>query len=148
MELELKHWLAYSGIKTYVYGSSDYFVLRSAVQYDDEIELYLYHNIYGNCTGSALEYSLVLYPLSYLDQEITHELETFIPVERVMDELGTEICDAHYEWIQALLDDHERWNDHIMKCNYDMMEYFIKWRIDIFGLINSGLAIDINTSKL
>lgn len=71
----------------------------------------------------------ILRPLSYLTKEIEHNGERFVPVDRL-------------EWNSY---------DHIIKkgmCDNVGYQYMIKlfeWHFDVFGLIDKGLAIDINT---
>jgi hypothetical protein len=150
MKLELKHWLAYSGKKCMVYGSSDLFELRSAVPYDTEIELHLWHSLYKNCSGSSLDYSLVLHPLSDLTKNIEVDGEKFSPLIYLTNKLYQREPESFDSKPSCIL-----WvDDHLQtlknKKGYDNLLYWIyqdlvKWHFDLFGLIESELAIDINT---
>lgn len=78
---------------------------------------------------SIEEIKPILRPLSDLTKEIEHNGERFVPVVN----LG--------------------WNsyDHILKSNicttisYEYMVKLFEWHFDVFGLIEKGLAIDLNT---
>ena len=80
-------------------------------------------NDYGRCDISKVK--PLLRPLSQLTQEIVHKGERFVP----------------YYWfgrqginIKSVKD--ERWH---------IVQKLISWHFDVFGLIDKGLAIDINT---
>ena len=87
---------------------------------------------------SISEIELLIRPLSDLTSEITHNGETFIPIEK----LGyTSVLPNP---IPMLLDDlvnrprlHPYW----------LIEQLLEWHFDIFGLIQDNLAIDIKTIK-
>lgn len=74
----------------------------------------------------------ILRPLSDLTKEITHNGEAFVPIYRI-DEMGYRIHGLTLDGIGLLA-----------------MPYWVvcklhSWHFDIYGLIDAGLAIDINT---
>ena len=74
----------------------------------------------------------ILYPLPMLTQEIEHNGEKFVPIERI----------AIYEDINYLLNQ--------IKCGLVeqiVYEMLLKWHLDVNGLITRGLAIDKTTLK-
>ena len=87
----------------------------------------------------------ILRPLSDLTKEIEINGERFVPINKLhpIDKLQTkEIQDNFLEW---LIKDHAiyaRLNDSIRVYNR-----LLEWHFDVFGLIEQGLAVDINTLK-
>lgn len=82
---------------------------------ENHIETNLYYK-------GVIQFKPILYPLDYLTKPITHNGETFVPIERLNELFGYEITfDDMYLPIQKLFE----------------------WRFDVFNLINRGLAIPI-----
>ena len=54
-------------------------------------------------------------------------------------------CDAYDEWLQIYIDNPEQ--SRILQAPYEVIIELFANRFDVFGLINEGLAIDINTLK-
>src|SRR6478736_9984112 len=133
MKLELKHLAGYlpyglKGISTEenlgieivkgysIYGKNDTICLATNV---DDIDLELFKPI--------------LRPLSDLTKEIEVNGEKFVP----LDELWK------YHNFSAM-----RWGDietDPTRYPYTIVEKLLEWHFDIHGLIEKGLAIDINT---
>lgn len=92
---------------------------------------------------------LILRPLSDLTREITQNGETFVPTE------WFEIGDDNNEsidygkgnvWLIKLLKDMAKHNFiELPYMNYGVVRKLHEWHFDTFRLIESGLAIDINT---
>ena len=83
-------------------------------------------------------YKPILHPLSNLTKEIEHNGEKFIPYDR----LKTIV--SNNQWIKiynTIGNDYEK----ICDMPYWWVNQIIKWHFDIHGLIEEGLAIDINT---
>ena len=77
----------------------------------------------------------ILRPLSDLTEEITHKGKTFIPAARMIthgfhNSFWYEIDKFDYRYLYAM-----------------DFEKLLEWHFDVFGLIDAGLAIDINTLK-
>ncbi len=92
-------------------------------------------------TGYYLKLKPILRPLSDLDKEIDHNEEKFIPY----DALKTIVSDE--QWVKIC----ETINEPIYTKVFDMPYWWVNkiysWHFDVFGLIEEGLAIDINTLK-
>lgn len=76
----------------------------------------------------------ILRPLSQLTQEIEHNGERFVPVDKLED-----MFRWNPEWFG--------WDTFIKDANlnsldYDVIKQLIKWHFDIFQLCESGLAIE------
>ena len=76
----------------------------------------------------------ILRSLSDLKKEIRHKDVDFIPVEFLIKE-GFNVSD---EWIESGFID-------IIRSDYEFIQLLLEWHFDIHGLIENGLAIDINT---
>ena len=79
----------------------------------------------------------ILFPLSSLTKEITINGETFVPIYKIYefeqwdtDELEEIINDGTIEGIYSDLD----------LVTYSQTERLFEWKIDVFGLIEAGLA--------
>lgn len=84
----------------------------------------------------------LLYPISCLTEEIEHNGERFVPIERVKDDMGNKWADVCEDWVSFLLDDIANADNIIQKCPHDMWEHFVSYHIDVFALIPAGLAVD------
>jgi hypothetical protein len=93
--------------------------------------------------GATLaNYRMCLRPLSDLTREITHNGETFEPMQRLVDEME---CDAEWSFIKAIEDDWASAQGKMRFAPMSIASKLLSWHFDTFGLIDSGLAIDINT---
>lgn len=149
MKLELKHLAPYLpyGLKIGFEGKSNYIVNG----YNGS---YLLVNIIDSPTPVTLMWSMVgenykpiLRPLSDLTKEIEHNGETFVPMDWLFGaDVNEEEAFAIYGTIpnywQACLkvDVPDDWE-------YCKVQDILKWHFDVFGLIENGLAIDMNTIK-
>jgi hypothetical protein len=79
----------------------------------------------------------ILRPLSDLTKEIVHNGERVVPVEWLEDKYYT--LGLHKQ-CEKLAED-SRWVNH---SDYLLIMHLLEWHFDIFGLIEQGLAIDIN----
>lgn len=88
----------------------------------------------------------ILRPLSDLTKEITNDGETFVPIEQlVKPEINVSVSDIKI--VGHFVDFRGR---ALMKLDYYWMYHrhvqtLLSWRFDIFNLIESGEAIDVNT---
>jgi hypothetical protein len=96
---------------------------------------------HGNGIGSISHiltsdlYKPILRPLSDLTKEIEVNREKFVPIE---------MLDNYHNF--SII----RWNDietDPTRYPFTIVQKLIEWHFDIFGLIEAGLAIDINTLK-
>ncbi len=88
----------------------------------------------------------ILYPLSYLTKEITHNGDTFVPYDRLEKikkdiqiyeplnpELSIELCIITENYSQQI----------DLMDGYLIMKQLIEWRFDIFRLIDNNIAIPV-----
>lgn len=145
-QLELKHLAPYSPYKVQVYGSSEIWELFGIDRVSNgEIFVNLYSapsNYYRE--ASMYEHSLLLRPLSDLKKEIEVNGEKFIPIDRINKESTiSEYYVKHTSIGIVLLANHRPGYNVLSPLNpiYKLLE----WHFDINGLIEKGLAIDINS---
>lgn len=118
-----------------------------------------------------LEMKLLLRPLSDLTKPITHNGETFVPMEKLCNdfcnrtpcnpEFGTSKILMHADnggglkwWFVyhrnkmtfELSDDNRDMSNHTIP-QYEMFQKLFEWHFDVFGLISRNLAIDINNHQ-
>lgn len=132
MKLELKHLTPYLP-----YG------LRG-IDYDKKT--YLFRgldnngNVYWDCNEilnkKGYDIAPILRPLSDLTKDIEVNGEKFVPFD-FFDEYYSPI-DDYNELQKHFL------NSDIKKMPYELIEKLFEWHFDVFGLIEQGLAIDIN----
>jgi len=93
------------------------------------------------------DYKLILHPFSDLTKEIEVNGGRFVAVENMAEKwvkiFGAINEEAYRSFINNLSNDK----------GYDLLPHWmfqdlIKWNFDVFGLIESGLAIDINALKI
>lgn len=85
---------------------------------------------YGNNWG--LDVRPILRPLSDLTKEIEHYSYKFIPIEKIKES-------QHHLFFRTDL------NNSLLGLQYEEMQKLFAWHFDVFGLIEKGEAIDINT---
>ena len=144
MKLELKHLAPY--LPYYLKGINH---LKDISTLGIKDEVFTYTNFYKNKSikekftylsiDSFLKekYKPILFPLSSLTKEITVNGKTFVPIYKIYefeqwdtDELEEIINDGTIEGI---------YND-LNLIPYSHAEKLFEWKIDIFGLIEAGLA--------
>jgi hypothetical protein len=84
------------------------------------------------------EIDVYLRPISDLTSEITHNGETFVPNERMLSDLSVDRESIHYlmKMFEVGIGYQVEWQ---------IIQKLHSWHFDTFGLIEAGLAIDINT---
>lgn len=86
----------------------------------------------------------ILRPLSDLTNEIEHNGEKFVPKDILYkNHCGLEF-DKDFE-VDTYSSGEGGHNSYSLWEGYDVIQKLISWHFDIFGLIDAGLAIDINT---
>lgn len=101
---------------------------------DEEIKKYVPIQYVINGMG----HSLILRPMSDLTKEIEHNEEKFIPVSFMLEEFGD--TETFEFYLLQLITDHLNHK----RFPYQIIDLIISWHFDVFGLIEKGLAIDIN----
>ena len=103
-----------------------------------------------NGTGlnnNAHDVKLALRPLSDLTKEIDVDGEKFIPIDILWNETLEQVNSDTYDDYFFNEDLETTWIniDNVLRLEYIVVEKLIEWNFDVFGLIEKGLAIDINT---
>lgn len=91
-----------------------------------------YHNIMSICCDQN-HLKPILRPLSDLTKEIEINGEKFVPHIKLGGRPNLKDYDIDYL------------SKHINHMSYGLIQKLIEWHFDIYGLIEAGLAIDINT---
>ena len=116
------------------------------------------HDFYNKLENGLVR--LFLRPLSDLTKEIEVNGEKFIPIDKIKAELlGVDwmvFGESEYGWNGFIDKSMSSQVNHIPifmgneimgECNYFIYQKLCEWHFDIFGLIDAGLAVDINTVK-
>jgi hypothetical protein len=103
----------------------------------------------GNDFGfSPDEFKPILRPLSDLFKEIEIKGDKFIPVELLDSEsYPVDYFDVEmnfYEYLENWVDSKEK-SHHIQFIPFGFIQQLLEWHFDVFGLIEKGLAVDINS---
>ena len=142
--LELKH------IVPYLLYKIDILIKRLKYPVSEYIEKLSLSNI-GVIENKLYNVKLVLRPLSDLTKEIEIDGEKFVPIDKILD-THSFISDIHISKFRKFKIIQEQ--IHILKdikelgykyCDYWFLQYLFEWHFDISGLIEQGLAVDINT---
>jgi len=168
MKLELKHLASYLpyGLKfrakaevwemTCLYTLDEYKVWAHNYWDKDKLLYYPALNRKSDFQGKGYRLSQIkpiLRPLSDLTKEIEHNGKKFVPFDRLSKFVGAvEPCDQIKKtfWItrSGNNDDGSILSFGALCKHIDQFELFqkvLEWHFDIYGLIEQGLAIDINT---
>lgn len=100
--------------------------------------VYLTGDLYAdieNKTFNSKYFKPILFPLSALTKEITVNGETFMPYDKIKEIYPNtpQFTDYIKGWMQyyGVMDS---------KCEYVCILKLFEWKIDVFGLIDAGLA--------
>lgn len=143
MKLELKHLAPYLpyGLRIILPKSGRIIVVAGLLEVVDEG--ILVRDVDGSWLGLGLwHFTPILRPLSDLTKEIEHNGERFVP-KRVLKEMPDPIGGFHTDRLMTIVENPQKWS--IEVANYAVVQKLIEWHFDVFGLIENGLAIDINT---
>ncbi len=144
MKLGLKHFSAYLpyGLKCEV------------INWDAKISRYRttiseLHAVYSD--GSCVFHDLV---------ESEHGFESIMPIltplsafesddiAKVKEYVGAaKWCEAYDEYFDIWFDDPANADKLVLQAPYEIVQYFLENHIDIYGLIQEGLATDVNKLK-
>lgn len=164
MKLELKHLAVYLPYDVDCIANARAFGAGDLIK---KMDCYMMMNLVNNDTT----YKPILRPLSDLAKEITHKGETFVPIVKIAELFGLKVEKFEHEgnilygWDERLHDDVQGyefaycdkglfgvWFDTAdasaplyTYCSYDSIQLLLEWNFDIFGLIDAGLAVDINS---
>jgi len=89
----------------------------------------------------AQNWKPLLYPLSMLTEEIEHQGERFVPIDKLR-KFATAA-----DWIRQLEDEYRFIDYFIERQNLKVMSWIhfqklIEWHFDVFGLLDKNLAIN------
>lgn len=135
-KLELKHLAAYLPYKLqWCFEGEDF--SHEVIGFElNTVHLLSPYNDYGRCT--IYEGKPILRPLSDLTKEIEHNGEILVFSDVYLSNSK----------IEMLLDQSLcLFNNPLNSLDYNSINLLLKYHFDIFGLIDAGLAIDINTLK-
>jgi hypothetical protein len=83
----------------------------------------------------------ILRPLSDLTKEIEVDGKSFVPIKELIEKGGLKIGGlSEYGMIKYI----QRMP---IMVDYWAVNYLFSWHFDVFGLIDAGLAVDVNTLK-
>ena len=123
-KLELKHWSSYLPYDVKIVES--YWSYRFLEQVTEVITLdfsnigIYFYDEYSN---------LALRPMSDLNKEVDINGETFTPAERIKKMYPSDTFSS---------------TKNIAQWSYRIVQQLLEWHFDIYGLIDEGLAININ----
>lgn len=127
MKLNLKHLAAYLPYNLQMIFEKSRRIITMQACFDNGSLHIIDCNEGNEYMLSKWKFKPILRSLSDLTKEINHNGETFVPIEKL------------------------KWEDTKGKFNaseplsYLDAQSLLSWHFDIYGLINAGLAIDINT---
>ena len=107
-------------------------------QYKDGTFIYYWNENYGTINASS-HYKLVLRPMSNLTKKIEIDGVDIIPIEGMFLPCGER------ETLTSWADENKCWLG--TQVSYLVYENLFELHFDVFGLIDKGLAVDINTLK-
>lgn len=97
---------------------------------------------------SLSEIEIILRPLSDLKKEIEHNGEKFVPyneLDKIKKDVEVYRPINFNSPIELLINTDDYSQEIDLYDGYLIIQKLLEWHFDIFGLIESGLAIDINT---
>lgn len=142
--------------------------LKFATLNDDTNEYYIDANRYildfGGLNGvanicmdnySRPLYKIILRPLSDLTEEIEHNVEEFIPLDELTEGHTVRFSLPNYseDWDNRTYYSFDKYIEewingdvhHLNFIPFGFIQKLYEWHFDVHGLIEKGLAIDINT---
>lgn len=127
MKLQLKHLAGYLPYKALVNDGRTPF----------ELTQHNFTNVYPYIDKIHLR------PLSDLTKEIEVNGEKFVPIEKLKERDSNIEFLGWYQYTFAFRLDEKAIG--IMAMPYYIIQQLLEWHFDIYGLIEKGLAIDVNT---
>lgn len=143
MELEIKHLAPYLpyDLKVTFEADEHEHTLVGLVNWSDEIMVLSPFNDYGR--SNIKNCKPILRPLSDLTKEIMVNGEDFVPYEycvfveaMLVNEYLEYLCEAKSDLSEDRL------------LPYSIVQLLFEWRFDVFGLIEKGLAVNINSVSI
>jgi hypothetical protein len=132
MKLELKHLAAYLPYDLKIKTTFGWDTMQTLNDYCVNID---FEDVHYYDSLETTDFKPILLPLSDLTKEIDVNGEKFVPIEEYK---GRYLGDRLDECINASPSD-------LKYAQFHVIEQLLEWHFDIYGLIDAGLAIDINT---
>lgn len=135
MELELKHLAAYLPYYIDVLNlrTGNVACLNSHYDGSDEKD------------ESIWMFKLILRPMSDLTKEIEHNGERFVPIKWLNSNKSVTLVSGRYTNGNEVVFNTRVNSSNIRFWEYCIIEKLLSWHFDIFNLIPSGLAVDVNS---
>jgi hypothetical protein len=158
MELELKHLAAYLpyGLKvqhnSYSNGRLDTIYCSIECLSDECVTFssFMAEDYHFGSKENDCEFKPILRPLSMLGKEIEVNGERFIPIDwfEIGDDCNNSVDygQGNVKLIGLLKDMAKHKFIQLEYLNYGVVEKLCEWHFDIFGLIDAGLAIEMEDS--
>ncbi len=147
MKLEIKHLAAYLPYRlSMIFEKSGRLITMQSCFYNGNIHITDANE--GNCYDLSIwNFKPILRPLSDLTKEIEHNGERFLPIDELWEQTLEEINSNTYDDYFFNQDLKTTWicKENILQLEYVVVDKLFEWHFDVFGLIDAGLAIDINT---
>ena len=149
MELTIKHLAAYLPYGLVLYGASDLWEIDILGKENICIKNAVHKQIIS-LEDLKCNYSAILRPLSMLDKEIEVNGERFIPIDwfEIGDDCNNSVDygQGNIKLIGLLKDMAKHKFIQLEYLNYGVVNKLCEWHFDIFGLIDAGLAIEMEGS--
>jgi hypothetical protein len=138
----LRDEIRYVGKITCIYDMQEYDDIKIKIGYNDAERIWMFKPI--------------LRTLSDLTKEIEHNGERFVSIDflKSISEVpyseSFRFEDGNFMFTTQIMDSsygNHQWLDYDFCCSnqYEMYKKLFEWHFDVFGLIDAGLAFDINT---
>jgi hypothetical protein len=144
-KLQLKHLAGYLPYELKIQNGKEFDIVTGVSKENVES---IFRGTYEN-TSMIKDVKPILRPLSDLTKPITIDGITFVPDTWIDDNIKTNVEIYKFLNGEISLDiETENYNQTIdLMDGYLIMQKLLEWHFDIYGLIDKGLAIDINTLK-
>jgi len=139
MKLELKHLAPYLPYRLeLIFLKSGRRITMLSCFFDSDTLHVVDKNEGNEYPLSIWDFKPILRPLSDLTEAIEVNGDSFIPIDKILSERE---CDAEFDFISALEDDWASADSKMAFAPYSIIQKFFEWHFDVFGLIESGLAV-------
>lgn len=148
MKLEIKHLASYLpyDLKVVFEADEHEHTLVGLVNWSDEIMVLSPFNDYGR--SNIKNCKPILRPLSDLTKEIKHKEVGIIPKIVLNEEILFEPMTVVDGLMIGIISDGYIIPVHVGRLDYVVVEKLFEWHFDVFGLIEKGLAVNINSVSI
>ena len=102
----------------------------------------------GDLCIISKEMRLILRPLPQLTEQITHNGETFVPIQRILTDFDYDMSRVFVKGSCVLLDcllgDMTLLNCNLEYLGYNKAQLLLSWHFDVFSLGDNGLCVYMN----